>query len=138
MHGPGSYELVPIRRVPVDPDDLDALGSAVAELGQALLPAGDETIAETLAEWAKNVGFHQLAPGDLVARAAQVHAVLAMPAGDDTALLVARIPVVGEWQLEVEEVRAYDYFVRRVLAVWNTDTQGRRDPLQAWLHFGAR
>jgi len=29
-----------------------------------------------------------LAPGALVARAAQVHAVLAMPAGDDTALLI--------------------------------------------------
>ncbi len=61
-----------------------------------------------------------------------------MGEGDDTRTLRSGMPLMGEWHLTGDEVRAYDHFVRRTLAVWATDSEGRPDPLAAWLHFGDR
>ena len=46
----GHYELVPLRRVELDDEDLERMGGAVRELERATLPAGDELVAEYLRE----------------------------------------------------------------------------------------
>ena len=110
MVGPGSYELVPLLRVIAPPGAVDAVGAAVAELGRCLLPGGDEVLADALSSWASQAvtsSRADSAAADLVARAAQAHAMLCVPDSDDSAALRAGMPLMGEWHLSPDEVRAY-------------------------------
>ncbi len=90
MVGPGSYELVPLLRVIAPQGAVDALGAAVAELGRCLLPGGDEVLGDALGVWASGPDAGRdgdTRPADLVARAAQAHAMLCVPDSDDSGAL---------------------------------------------------
>lgn len=77
-------------------------------LGQGLL-TGHDLITETVGEWANS--RRDRSGTDLVARAAQAHALLSLPGDDDTALLLTRMPTAGDWTLIPEELAAYDRHV---------------------------
>ncbi len=79
MVGPGSYELVPLLRVIAPQGAVDALGTAVAELGRCLLSRRRRgpgrctgLVGVRACRWAR----WGTRPADLVARAAQAHAML--------------------------------------------------------------
>jgi hypothetical protein len=135
LSGHGSYELVPLLQVVVDEGEVAELGAAIEALGQGLL-TGHDLITETLGDWANS--RRDRSGTDVVARAAQAHAILSLPGDDDTALLLTRMPTSGDWSLTPDELAAYDRHVARVLAVWHTDDQGRTSGLDRWLYFGAR
>ncbi len=120
----GTFKLVPLRFVDLDDADLAAVGQAIAALGLALLPAGDERAAEVLREFADGD------PIDLVGTVARAHGAIDLAADDDTRLLAARISgEMGRIVLSVEEEEAYKRLTERVLAVFHLS-----DPLARFLY----
>jgi len=85
----GTFELIPLRFVDLDDGDLGAVGEAVAALGLALLPGGDEFAEDVLREFVDDRRKEQ--PGDLVASFARAHGVIDLAPDDDTRLLAAKV-----------------------------------------------
>jgi hypothetical protein len=111
----GTFEMIPVRVVDLDENDLASVGAAVAALGAALLPAGDEFTAEVLSDFSDD----RVQPGQLVAGFARAHGLIDMAANGDTLTLAARTagdasPVV----LSAAEAAAYERLTDRALAVF--------------------
>jgi len=131
----GRFELIPLRFVRLDPADLATVAGALAELGRATLPAGDELVAEVLSSRAAG-GRH---PGDrprpvaeLVAGFARAHGLLDLAPDVDTELLAGRLEGrQGRVVLSESEHEAYRRLTERTLAMFHTG-----DPLARFLYRG--
>ena len=122
----GTFELIPVHFVELDDDGLAAVGEAIAALGLALLPAGDEMAAEVLREFVDE----REQPSDLVARFARAHGLLDLAPDEDTRLLAAVIDGKVGWVfLTIEEERAYKRLTERMLAMFHLN-----DPLARFLY----
>jgi len=84
----GRFELVPVRFVELQEVDLARIAQVVTILRLALLPAGDELVADALRAIA---GYKPEKPGALVADFARSHALLDLDDDDDTRLLQERL-----------------------------------------------
>ncbi|HZT66127.1 MAG TPA: hypothetical protein VFA11_10100 [Acidimicrobiales bacterium] len=131
----GRFELVPLHFVRLDPADLATVGEALAELGRATLPGGDELVAEVLTERAAG-GRH---PGDrgqpvaqLVASYARAHGLLDLAPDEDTELLAGCLENrQGQVVLTGAEHDAYRRLTERALGMFHTG-----DPLARFLYRG--
>ncbi|MGH9008737.1 MAG: hypothetical protein ACRDYF_02705, partial [Acidimicrobiia bacterium] len=112
--GAGSFELVPLRILDLDPADLAAVGRAIAALGHALL-VKDELVTDVVENF--SAGPHQT-PNDLVAGFARAHGVLDLGPDDDTRTLAALLAVSGAGPVVLtgEQEAAYERFTGRALA----------------------
>jgi hypothetical protein len=115
----GQHEHGPLRFVQVDPDDLAAIGAAVAALGEDLArnPSGD---AGSLLDEHAHRGLHQWkTAADLVEQLARVHGLLDLAWTDDVALLYDRIAgTEGNVVLYDAEEAAYQRTTGRLNAMW--------------------
>jgi hypothetical protein len=124
----GTFELIPLRFVTLDDADLATVGQAIAALGRALLPAGDELAAAALREFTAQ----SEAAADLVASFAQAHGLLDLAPDDDTRTLASLIvsrsdPVI----LTSDQEAAYERLTGRALAMFHLN-----DPLARFLYRG--
>jgi hypothetical protein len=120
LYAPGGrHEHRPLRFVQVDPDDLAAIGAAVAALGEDLArnPHGD---AASLLDQHAHRGPHQWeTAADLVEQLARVHGLLDLAWTDDVALLHARLAgTEGNVVLDDAEEAAYQRTTGRLDAMW--------------------
>lgn len=91
----GRFELVPVRFLTLHGGDLAVVAEALAALGGATLPGGDEFVADVLAEHAARRGQ---GPAELLAGAARAHGLLDLSADADTALAeVPHVRVPPSW-----------------------------------------
>ncbi len=124
----GTFELVPLRVLDLDPADLVTVGQAIAALGHALLDR-NELVSEVLREF--SVGPHQ-APSDLVESFARAHGVLDLAADDDTRALAALIAAgPGPVVLSSDQEAVYERLTGRALAMFHLN-----DPLARFLYRG--
>lgn len=130
----GSFELVPVRFVELDEADLAVTGEAVAALGLALLPTGDEFTHDVLKEFAgHDRGFVvQDRPEDLVASFARAHGLVDLAPDADTWTLAGRLAgETGRVVLTVDEEAAYKRLTDRALAMFHLN-----DPLARFMYRG--
>jgi hypothetical protein len=115
----GQHEHGRLRFVQVDPDDLAAIGAAVAALGEDLAcnPHGD---AASLLDQHAHRGPHQgKTAADVVEQLARVHGLLDLAWADDVALLYARLAgTEGNVVLDDAEEAAYERTTGRLNAMW--------------------
>jgi len=124
----GTFELIPLRFIELEDGDLAAVGEAIAALGLALLPGGDEMAADVLREFAER----NEEPSALVAAFARAHGLLDLAADDDTRRLAERMAgQTGRLLLTVEEEQAYKRLTERALAMFHLN-----DPLARFLYRG--
>jgi hypothetical protein len=123
----GRFELIPVRFVDLDPEDLAAVSEALAVLGLAANGHGDELVIGVLEESAQATGQPAMA---LVAGAARAHGLLDLAPDADTELLAERLQT-GRVLLAPAEQSAYERLTERVLGMFHTG-----DPLARYLYRG--
>jgi hypothetical protein len=124
----GGLEYLPLRFVTLRGEDLDAVGTAIAALGAALLPGGDNHAVDALANFVQQ---GRQTPQDLIVRFAQAHAVLDLAVDNDMILLAHTLTdKTGRVVLTPDQDQAYRRYTDRVLAL------NFNDPLDRYLYRG--
>jgi hypothetical protein len=120
LYAPGGrHEHGPLTFVQVDPDDLAAIGAAVAALGEDLArnPHGDA--ASLLDQHVQRGPGQWKTAADIVEQLARLHGLLDLAWTDDVALLHARIAgAEGNVVLDDAEEVAYQRTTGRLDAMW--------------------
>lgn len=127
----GRFELVPLRFVDLGPADLAALGRAVAALGRATLPAGDELLTQVLAQAADAQRHLHLTPTAVVESFARAHGLLDLRPDADTELLAGLAGATSPVVLTASQYEAYRRLISRVLGMFHAG-----DPLAPFLYGG--
>ncbi len=116
---PGTFNYLPLRFITVLVEDLALVGKAIAHLGQALLPSGDDCTRQIVEDFARRgPGGHQQKTTDMVVEFARAHGTLDLAVDDDMRLLCSTlIRETGPVMLILDQDHAYCRYIERVLAV---------------------
>jgi hypothetical protein len=118
----GRYEHVPLAFVRIDEDDLQSLGTTIADLGKEAV-RHDEVICETLTELGSGPYGSLKTPTEVVSELARFHGLLDLAWTDDVRVLHERLSVANaDVVLTTFEEQAYQRTANRINAMWRLNS----------------